>query len=110
MKTGLIVAGTFLFIIGLFLLAVRFFVSLQIPDLGFANMDVVVIFIPAILIIFGIILFILGTKKTDVHIEQVAVTQKFETKDDSMKMLDSRFAKGEITKEQYNDMKEDIKK
>ena len=74
MKTGLIVVGTFLFIIGLFLLAVRFFVSLQIPDLGFANMDVVVIFIPAILIIFGIILFILGTKKTDVHIEQEAVS------------------------------------
>ena len=110
MKTGLIVVGTFLFIIGLFLLAVRFFVSLQIPDLGFANMDVVVIFIPVILIIFGIILFILGAKKTDVHIEQEAVTQKIDTKDDSMKMLDSRFAKGEITKEQYNEMKEEIKK
>jgi uncharacterized membrane protein len=27
-----------------------------------------------------------------------------------MKMLDSRFAKGEITKEQYNEMKEEIKK
>jgi uncharacterized membrane protein len=110
MKTGLIVVGTFLFIIGLFLLAVRFFVSLQIPDLGFANMDVVIIFIPVILIIFGIILFILGAKKTDVHIEQEAVAQKIDTKDDSMKMLDARFAKGEITKEQYNEMKEEIKK
>lgn len=110
MKTGLIIVGTFLFIIGLFLLAVRFFVSLQIPDLGFANMDVVVIFIPAILIIFGIILFILGIKATDVHIKQEAVTQKIETKDDSMKMLDTRFAKGEITNEQYNKMKEEIKK
>ena len=53
-------------------------------------MDVVIIFIPAILIIFGIILFILGAKKTDVHIEQEAVTQQIDTKDDSMKMLDSK--------------------
>jgi len=34
------------------LLAVRFFVSLQKPDLGFPNVDVVIIFIPLILIIF----------------------------------------------------------
>lgn len=73
-------------------------------------MDVVVIFIPAILIIFGIILFILGTKKTDVHIEQEAVTQKINTKDDAMKTLDARFAKGEIAKEQHNEMKEEINK
>ena len=73
-------------------------------------MDVVVIFIPAILIIFGIILFILGIKKTDVHIEQEAVTQKINTKDDAMKTLDARFAKGEITKEQHNEMKEEINK
>ena len=110
MQTRLIILATVLCIIGLFLLAVRFFVSLKIPDLGFANIDVVIIFIPAILIIFGIILFILGAKKTDVHIEQEAVTQQIDTKDDSMKMLDSRFAKGEITKEQYTEMKEEIKK
>jgi hypothetical protein len=65
MQTRLIILATVLCIIGLFLLAVRFFVSLQKPDLGFANIDVVIIFIPVILIIFGIVLFILGSKKTD---------------------------------------------
>jgi uncharacterized membrane protein len=45
-----------------------------------------------------------------VHIEQEVVTQKINTKDDAMKTLDARFAKGEITKEQHNEMKEEINK
>jgi len=65
MQTRLIIIATVMCIIGIFLLAVRFFVSLQKPDLGFANIDVVIIFIPVVLIIFGIVLFILGSKKTD---------------------------------------------
>jgi len=110
MKTGLIILATFLLIIELIMLALRFFVSLQKPDLGFANIDVVIIFIPVILIIFGIILFILGTKEADRNIKQVTVTQKEDTKDDAMKTLDARYAKGEITKEQHNEMKEEINK
>ena len=110
MKTRLIILATVLCIIGLFLLAVRFFVSLQKPDLGFANIDVVIIFIPVILIFFGIVLFILGVKGTDSNITQMAVTQKNDTKDDGMKTLDTRFANEEITKEQYKEIKEEIKK
>jgi uncharacterized membrane protein len=79
---------------------------MQIPDFGIGNIDVVCIFIPVIFIIFGIVLFILGIKATDLHIKQEAVTQK----DDAMEMLDARFAKGEITKDQYNEMKNEIKK
>lgn len=37
-------------------------------------------------------------------------TKKDATKDGAMKMLDTRFANGEITKEQYNEMKKEIKK
>jgi len=110
LQTRLIILATFLLIIELIMLAVRFFVSLQKPDLGFANRDVVIIFIPVILIIFGIILFILGTKEADRNIKQVTVTQKEDTKDDAMKTLDARYAKGEITKEQHNEMKEEINK
>jgi uncharacterized membrane protein len=109
MKTGLIIVATFLLIIGLFMLALRLFFSMSIPNLGFANIDVICIFIPVIFIIFGIVLFILSMKATDLHIKQEAVTQKDDTKDDAMKMLDTRFAKGEITKEQYNEMKKEIK-
>ena len=106
MKTGLIIVATFLLLFGLFLLAVRAFFSMQIPDFGIGNIDVICIFIPVIFIIFGIVLFILGIKTTDLHIKQEAVTQK----DDVMEMLNARFAKGEITKEQYNEMKNEIKK
>jgi len=49
-------------------------------------------------------------KSTDLYIKQEAVTQKEYAKDDAMKMLDSRYAKGEITKEQYNEMKMEIQK
>jgi uncharacterized membrane protein len=110
MKTGLIIVATLLLIIGLFLLAIRLFFSMSIPNLGFANIDVICILIPGVLIIFGIVLFILGMKATDLHIKQEAVTPKDDVIDDAMKLLDIRFAKGEITKEQYNEMKKEIKK
>lgn len=110
MKSGLIIIATFLFIVGIFLLAVRAFFSMSIPDIGIGNVDVICIFIPVIFIIFGVMLFILGMKSTDLYIKQEAVTQKEYTKDDAMKMLDSRYAKGEITKEQYNEMKTEIQK
>lgn len=105
MKTGLIIVATILFIIGLFMLAVRAFFSMAISDLGFLNIDVVCIFIPLILIVFGIILFFLGMKETDLHIKHENVS-----KEDALKTLDERFAKGEITKEQYNEMKKELKK
>ena len=110
MKPGLIILATILLIIGLFLLALRLFFSMSIKGLGLANIDVICIFIPVIFIIFGIILFILGMKATDLHIKQETINQKDDTKDDAMKMLDARFAKGEITKEQYNEIKKEIKK
>jgi len=110
MKTSLVITATILFIIGLFLLAFRIFFSMSIPGLGFVNIDVVCIFIPVILIIFGIVLFILGIRTTDLHIKQEEVTKKDDSKDDAMKLLDARFAKGEITKKQYNEMKKEIKK
>jgi uncharacterized membrane protein len=110
MKTGLIIVATFLLIIGLIGLVLRLFFSMSIQDLGFANIDVVCIFIPVICIIFGIILFILGLKGTDSNITQVTVTQKNDTKDDAMKTLDTRFANEEIAKEQYKEIKEEIKK
>jgi uncharacterized membrane protein len=110
MKPGLIGLATILLIIGAFLLAVRVFFNLLIPDLGLANIDVICIFIPVLCIIFGVVLFILGMKATDLHIQQEAVTPKVDTKVDALKMLDARFAKGEITKEQYNEMKNEINK
>jgi hypothetical protein len=65
MKTALIITATFLLIVGLFLLAVRLFFSLSIQGLGFANIDVICVFTPVICIIFGIVLFFLGLKKTE---------------------------------------------
>ena len=65
MKSGLIIVATFLLIIGLVMLAVRLFFSMSIEDLGIRNIDVICIFTPVICIIFGIVLFFLGMKKTD---------------------------------------------
>ena len=110
MKPGLIALATILLILGFFFLAARAFFSLAIPNLGFANIDVVCILIPIICIIFGIVLFILGIKASDLHITQGVATKKDDTKDEAMRLLDARFAKGEITKDQYNEMREEIKK
>ncbi len=65
MESRLIIIATILLILGLFMLALRLFFSMSIQDLGFANIDVICIFIPVICIIFGILLFFLGMKKTD---------------------------------------------
>jgi len=110
MKTGLIMLATILLILGLFLFALRIFFSQVIPDLGLANIDIICISTPVICIIFGIVLFILGMKTPDLHIDQEPVIRKDQTTTDAMNMLDSRYAKGEITKEQYNEMKSEIKK
>jgi uncharacterized membrane protein len=110
MKTGLISLATILLLIGIFLLAVRVFFSMSIPDLGVANIDVICIFIPVVCIVFGIVLFILGMRATDLHITQEGITQKDDATVDALKMLDARFTKGEITKEQYNEMKRELKK
>jgi len=110
MKTSLIILATILFIVGIFLLAIRAFFSIKIPDLGFLDIDIICILIPVILIIFGAILFILGIRTTDMHIKHEEVTKKDEINEEALKMLDTRFAKGEITKEQYNDMKKELKK
>jgi len=54
--------------------------------------------------------FFVSLQKPNRNIKQVTVTQKEDTKDDAMKTLDARYAKGEITKEQHNEMKEEINK
>lgn len=111
MKPGLIITATCLFLIGLGMIAVRIFLSNTIPDFGLGkNIDIVCIFIPAICIVFGIVLFILGIKAMDLRIQQEPVIQKYDSTNDALKTLDARFAKGEITKEQYNEMKRELKK
>lgn len=102
--------ATVLLIVGLFLSAVRIFFSQVIPDFGLGNIDIVCISTPVICIIFGIVLFILGMKTPDLRIDQEPLTRKGDGTTDAMKLLDSRYAKGEITKEQYNEMKKEINK
>jgi uncharacterized membrane protein len=43
-------------------------------------------------------------------VKQETIPQKDDSRTDALKLLDARFAKGEITKDQYNEMKKEIKK
>jgi len=61
-------------------------------------------FIFFILIIIGIILFIIWLIKRVTH----SGTEKLKTGNKAIEVLKERYAKGEITKEQYEDIKKDL--
>ena len=110
MKVGNVILAIFLWIIAGASFIYGFVFSAMSPLFGGNYMPGGVCFLVSIILfIVGIVVLIYGIKEPDVHIRQEIVTKKEGDENDPIKILNSRYAKGEISKEEYERMKKDIK-
>lgn len=115
MKQEEVIIGVILIVVG----TVLFFMGQSMND-PFSNRGNIFILFGVILLITGLIVSIIGAtsteiKKTNLYNKQVTMKHEIPPKiivqkpqDEAFNILRTRYAKGEVTKEQYEQMKKDL--
>ncbi len=107
-----IVIGAILYVMGLVMGNYWQFMMSYMMNPQFHDWASVMNFSGLVLLIIGSIITIAGAVSTEEKVDEVAEKQEpraaAQTKEDAFEILKTRYAKGEITKKQFDQMKKDL--